>query len=495
MLSLNAARWADLNAFSTAATVEFLTKLTSFWQRAHRARSRPPEPPRYWNINEASGAAAAAAVDAGATPPQRSIHGKRRTEAALLMDSRRRPRDKFPEPVASAAAEAASSSSAVSAQSAAAGHTSVSVEKTVLRSGSLVHDLRMAASAYASRGDGRPATAASGSTKSVGARPSASPTPHIPDVSAVSDDFTLDGVHVREGEIVAPTLRSVAESKSYHPASGLAEIDLFVLFELVTRRWNGFSNLSRKQWIDVLRQLMLTERIVAKQHLFQTNDEQRILQQDEEVEKSPAKKGRKSVDELPAQLLTQSVADELCAVYRTHLLPYEQYVTEHAQQQARLSPSKSAIDLSKPTSMDLDDDDSSATTDEPKVAAAASSSSAAAASAPCIARPASHSCDLLSVPAPTFSMFDIRQWSQVRAMKARLQAQRAEPSEETRPLASAAAASGSRSTRMGGSARTYGTDPSICAVCKNDTLAAMCQCHHCLSSQSLSQAQERALGS
>lgn len=395
------------------------------------------------------------------------------------MDPRRRPRDKFPEPVASAA-EAASSSAA---QPAAAGHTPSSVDKTAFNSSSMVHELRMAASAYASGGRSRLSSAAS----TDGPKSSASAAHHASDVSAVSDDFIIDGVRVSDGMVVAPTLRSVAESKGYNPASGLAEVDLFVLFELATRRWNGFLHLSKKQWLDVLRQLMLTERITDKQHLFQANDEPRMLQNDEEAAKASAKKGKKPAHDLPAQILTQNAADELCAVYRSHLLPYEQYVAEHLQQ-SRVTAAKPPVDLSKPTSMELDDENSSAMNDEPKLAAAAaaSSSSAAAASSPCIASSASHSSGVeLSMPAPTFSMSDIRHWPHVRAMKAHLRAQLTEHSAAPRPAA--ASGSGSRSSRMGGSSNQFkvnGTDPSICAVCKSDTLAPMCQCHHCLSSQS-----------
>lgn len=284
------------------------------------------------------------------------------------------------------------------------------------------------------------------------------------------DNFTLDGVRLEQGEVVAPVLQAGARGGR----DELVEVDLFVLHQLVRRRYGGFDAVSKRQWMDVLRTMLNTVRVAERRDLFQANDVHRTADDEQSGSsgsgKSPTKRGPSQSDTFTNASL-HSMADQLRQVYRVQLLPLEQYVTRHRQEQE--------------TALPANDDEAEADGDTKMKDDAAQH------------KPFSSSSSLPGeeMPMPVFSMDEIRKWTLIRARKQRQQAAAA-ASDQARagaaqPAESATASSSAQSRARSNAASASGSNPQLlCSQCNVDDLAPMCQCHHCHQSP-LTQAHRR----
>lgn len=378
--------------------------------------------------------------------------GKRRSESELLGDPRRRPQ------FHGAAASQQTATTGAAAPDAAATRG--------FRSSAMVQQLHAAAQQHAqATTPARPTrgTAAVTSAPSADRRESASSRRLTPiEIERTLDqqwpgdvdNFTLDGVRLEHGEVVAPVLQAGARGGG---RDELVEVDLFVLHQLVRRRYGGFNAVSKRQWVDVLRTMLNTARIAERRDLFQANDARRTAddEQSNGSGKSPTKRGPSQADSFSSTAL-HSMADQLRQVYRVQLLPLEQYVTRHRQEQE----------------VALSDNEDEADADTEMKDEAAQRKPASSSSLPGE-----------EMPMPVFSMDQIRKWTLIRARKQRQQAAAATQDHAragaAQPAESASSASGQSRTRATASSASKSNPQLLCLQCNVDNLAPMCQCHHC----------------
>lgn len=245
------------------------------------------------------------------------------------------------------------------------------------------------------------------------------------------NNFTFRGVTLSDGEVVPPTISDV-------------EVDLFLLFELVSQRFGGFSLIAKRDWTDLVRLMRATDALMEAQQQFRPNliDEE-TNETSDGYPRAPAKhspaKARRSHTESPAQLARE--ADSMRDIYRTYLLPYEEYVQQHTH-----------IDTDRVSS--------------------------ASADSPASPHGRSHHSEL---PLADLSMDEIRRWPHITAMKQKETALAAAAASTNQHAAAAAAVSVSDTPAASASAAV--TDPPLtCAQCETDSLAPTTQCYQCRTS-------------
>ena len=461
--------------------VEFLTSLVVFWQHERRRRREAARlallpPPA------ASPKSVIAPIGNPTSVPD-SAHvrasGKRRSESELLNDARRRP----PQPSASSTAQ--------QQQQQLTSTTSQAVSARGFRTSAMVNEIKAAAQQHAqqkgagtqrlTRGAISEQTAAA--SASAAAAPSAKELAHLKRSTAAAIDRTIDeqwpgddnnfsmsGVTLMDGEIVLPTLHVTAATgtaSARHAANAAStDVDLFVLYELVSRRYGGYASISKRQWIEVMRRMASTTRIMEKHGLFQSNQNDRD-EPDNASNTSPTKRSQAQTKADEQAVPSQAMADELREVYRVHLLLYEEYVTRHRKELRQKMEGADGDDV------DMADEGTNA-----------------AGGGDHFANPVAGSTGL-PMPAPAFSMAEIKRWALIRARKQHqatlhcpTEAQPATAAASSSAAAPAAASTRTRRSVASSSKSSHAAnEQSLCSQCKQDTLAPMCQCYHCQTSK------------